>query len=496
MRHLFACLLLAPAVWAQGPSLTLYNQNFAVVRERIPLTLQQGVNAVQFSGATAMLEPESVILRDPAGKIALQLLEQNYRADPVSMESLLAANEGKELDFLIQRADRMEVVRGRLIRAASPAYGPPQWYPDGSYRAQSGGPAFQPLVEVDGKLRFQLPGVPLFPALAAGSILKPTLDWQIYASAAAKLEAELAYVSSGFNWDADYNIVSPAGGGALEVIGWVTMVNRSGRTFENASLKLMAGDVNKLQPRERSDLAMRATAGVVGGMAGGVAPVTEKAFDEYHLYSLPRPVTLRDQETKQVEFLRASGVGSELIYIYDGAKIDPQRYMGWQLEAIRQDASYGTVSNPKVWTMREFKNTKENQLGVPLPKGRARFYRRDTDGRLEFTGEDTVQHTPQGETVRVFTGSAFDLTGERKRTNYRIDHGRSMLEESFEIKVRNRKTEPVEIRAVEHLYRWSTWEIYVTSQPFTKTDSQTAEYRVQLQPGEEKTITYAVRYTW
>jgi hypothetical protein len=480
MRHFIACLLLAPALLAQGPSLTLYNQNFAVVRERIPLTLQQGSNVVQFTGATAYLEPETVILRDPAGKVALQILEQNYRADPVSQESLLAANEGKELEFLVQHADRTEIIRGRLIRAASASNG-------------------QPLVEVDGKLRFQLPGIALFPALPADSILKPTLDWQIHSSAAAKLEAELAYISGGFTWDADYNIVASANGGTtLELIGWVTMVNRSGRTFENASLKLMAGDVNKLEPKDSVVRrgAFATNGGVAGGMISSVAPVTEKTFDEYHLYTLPRPVTLRDQETKQVEFLRISGVNSQLLYIYDGAKIDSQRYMGWQMEAIRQDSGYGTQSNPKVWTMREFKNTKENQLGIPLPKGRARFYRRDSDGRLEFTGEDTINHTPTGETVRVFTGAAFDLTGERRRSNFRIDHGRSMLEESFEIKVRNHKTEAVEVLVVEHLYRWNTWEIYVTSQPFTKTDAQTAEYRVQLQPGEEKTITYAVRYTW
>ena len=184
------------------------------------------------------------------------------------------------------------------------------------------------------------------------------------------------------------------------------------------------------------------------------------------------------------------------MYVYDGLKLDPNRYMGAPAEAIRQDSGYGTLSNPKVWVMREFVNSDANHLGMPLPKGRVRFYRRDTDGRLEFTGEDTIDHTPKDERVRLFTGAAFDVTGERRRTNYRIDHGRSMLDESFEIKLRNRKKEPVEVRVVEHLYRWSTWEIQVSSMPFTKTDSQTIEFRVPLQPDEEKTVTYAVHYTW
>jgi hypothetical protein len=149
-----------------------------------------------------------------------------------------------------------------------------------------------------------------------------------------------------------------------------------------------------------------------------------------------------------------------------------------------------------VWVMREFENSKANGLGLPLPKGKARFYRRDTDAQLEFTGEDTIDHRPAGERVRVFTGAAFDLVGERKRTVHRLDHQRSTIDESFEIKVRNRKNEPVEVRIVEHLYRWNTWGISGNSVPFTKKDSSTVEFPVTLQAGEEKTVTYSVRYTW
>jgi len=207
-------------------------------------------------------------------------------------------------------------------------------------------------------------------------------------------------------------------------------------------------------------------------------------------------VTIHDKESKQVEFVRAVGVKSEVIYVYDGAKIETNRYMGWQPEAIRQDSMYGTISNPKVWVMREFMNSDSNHLGMPLPKGRVRFYRRDTDARLEFTGEDSIDHTPKDEKIRVFTGAAFDLTGERKRTVFRNDMGRQMMDEAFEIKVRNHKKEPVEVRVVEHLYRWSTWDITTSSMPFTKTDAQTIEFRVQLQPDEEKKITYEAHYTW
>ena len=164
---------------------------------------------------------------------------------------------------------------------------------------------------------------------------------------------------------------------------------------------------------------------------------------------------------------------------------------------IRNNPEYGTQSNPKVWVMREFKNSDENGLGVPLPKGRMRFYRRDdADGRLEFTGENTIDHTARNETVRVYTGDAFDVVGERKRTNYQMSARQDWADESFEIRVRNRKTEPVEVRVVEHLYRWVNWEILEQSHDFEKTDAQTVEFRVNVPADGETVITYRVRYTW
>jgi hypothetical protein len=484
MRALPFFLFCLP-VFAADPALTIYNQDFAVIREIIPLDLHQGPTSVRFTGTTAHLEPESVILRDPTGLRQLQILEQSYRADPVSAELLLSLYEGKTIDFLVQNRDRVEVVSGKVIRSGyhpgNQAYRPPS--------------VEQPLIEVDGKLRFQLPGAPLFQKLADDTILKPSIEWTIQSDRPGKLDAELAYVSGGMNWAADYNIVSQDSGDTLDVIGWVTIVNQSGRMFENAHIKLMAGDVNKIQPRGAAMFG--ASAGMGAAMSSIPAPpVTEKTFDEYHLYTLLRPATLHDRETKQVEFVRAAGVRSKIIYVYDGARIDQNRFRGWGSEQIRNDSGYGTLSNPKVWVMREFVNSDANHLGMPLPRGRVRFYRRDTDGRLEFTGEDAIDHTPLDESIRTFTGAAFDLVGERRRTTFRIDHQRSMLDESFEIKVRNHKKEPAEVRVVEHLYRGTTWEIPISSSPFKKTDSQTAEFQVPLAPGEEKTVSYSAHYTW
>ena len=474
MKLLFAffAVSLGVAIASAQPALTIYNQGFAVVRERVPLDLKAGENAVTFAGATAQVEADSVVLRDPAGKVQLRILEQSYRADVMSQGLLLALNEGKTIDFLVRDQDAKEYsVQGKVIRSG---YNP-------------GGESMAPIIEVDGKLRFSLPGEPLFPALAGDGVLKPTLSWMISADQPATFESELSYITGGMRWQAAYNLVAPEKGDMLDIVGWVTVNNQSGKAFENASVKLMAGDVNRIQPPE----ARREGRVMMMDMAAA-APVTEKAFDEFHLYSLARPVTVRDRETKQVEFMRATGVKAPVIYVYDGAamfRILPGNMI--------RDPGYGTQSNKKVWVMREFRNSEENKLGMPLPKGRMRFYRRDdADGRIEFTGENELDHTARNELIRVKTGDAFDVVGERIRTNFQGQNRQDYAEEDFEIKLRNRKTEPIEVRVVEHLYRWTNWTITQKSDEFTKKDAQTIEFRIPLQPNQERSVTYRVRYDW
>ncbi|HEY8670880.1 MAG TPA: hypothetical protein VIL63_08580, partial [Terriglobales bacterium] len=232
----------------------------------------------------------------------------------------------------------------------------------------------------------------------------------------------------------------------------------------------------------------------VMAMNAAAPVVREKSFDEFHLYTLQRPTTLRDEETKQVEFVSANGIHAQRILIYDGAHSDQYAY--YNSEQIRSDVNYGTASNPKIWVMEEFKNSESNHLGIPLPKGKLRFYRRDTDGHLEFVGENVIDHTPKDETIRVFTGNAFDVTGERKRTNYHVDSNQHWMDETFEIRLRNHKKDPVEVRAVEHLYRWSNWKLTEQSAQFRKTDSKTIEFPVSIAPNGEQVITYTVHYSW
>ena len=209
--HVVAAMgLLAVNAWAAEPQLTIYNQNFAVVRVMIPLDLKAGMNRIQFTDTTAYLEPNSVILRDPTGARTLQILEQNYRADPVSEQLLLSLYEGKTLDFLVQQGDKTEIVQGKIIRSR---YVPPQLFsPYGNpYYSGPGYPqtAQEPIIAVGGKLRFGLPGKPLFPALADDTILKPTLNWILETDKPGGMNAEFSYVTWGMNWEADYNLVAP-----------------------------------------------------------------------------------------------------------------------------------------------------------------------------------------------------------------------------------------------------------------------------------------------
>jgi hypothetical protein len=493
-KLLLTMILLCGALMAQEkttdstnqPALTIYNQNFFVAREYVPLDLASGVNRAQYAGIASHLEPDSVILRDPAGR-ALQVLEQNYRNDPISQELLLSFYEGKTIEFLVQPN---QIIKGKVVRSG---------YVPSSYYAQNyQQPSYtQPIIEVDGVLRFGLPGQPLFPALSGDSILKPTLSWLLQTNDPGKFDAEISYVAGGMSWQSDYNIVvsdNPKGKtDLLDMVGWITMRNQSGKTFANANIKLMAGDVNKLQP---ASLATRAYGAMNKAMADeAMAPVVrEKSFDEFHLYTLARATTLRDQETKQVEFVRSTGIHALRLYVYDGAQV--QQYGYYNMDQIRQDQSYGTQSNPKVWVMEEFKNSEVNHLGIALPKGRLRFYRRDTDGHLEFVGENTIDHTPKDETLRIFTGNSFDVVGERKRTNIRMDSARNWMDESFEIRVRNHKKEAVTVRVVEHLYRWTNWKLIEQSQESRKMDAQTVEFPVTIAPDGEQVVTYTVHYSW
>jgi len=489
------------AAWSLGAQtqLTVYNQNFASVKENRTLQLTRGENEIRVTDITAHLEPESVVLRALRRPDSIRVLEQNYESDPLSEGLLLRKSEGRVLGFevVLPQTGEKKIVKGRVLRSgyiphasAFQRYG--QQYSNAQMfysNPQGGG---QPIVEVDGKIQFGLPGKPIFEALDPKAFLKPTLLWRLWSGEAGKQEVEFSYLTGGMRWEANYNAVAPDKGDMFDIIGWVTLENMSGRDFENASVKLMAGDVARVQPE--GAVAGYAARASEDRAAGGPA-VTERTFEEYHLYTLERPATVLDREMKQVEFVRATNVPAERIYVYDGYKADPQ-YRGWDYHSIRTRPEYGTVSNSKVWVMLEFENSEKSRLGMPLPRGKVKVYRRDVDGRNEFIGEDQIDHTPKDEIVRLYTGNAFDVVGERRQTDFKLDSGGHWADESYEIKVRNHKKEAIRVRVVEHMYRWIQWAVTASSMEQKKSDARTVEFRPAIPSGGEAVIRYTVHYTW
>ncbi len=266
-------LVLCGSLYAQQgsqPSLTIYNQDFAVVRQELPLDLKSGENQINVSDITMHLEPDSVILRDPSGKHSLHVLEQNYRADPISESLLLSLYEGKTIEFEVGTGQGMQIIKGKVVRSGYTPHSDfaMNRYGQNYYQAQMAGASGQPIIEVNGQLRFSLPGTPIFPSLTDDSILKPRLEWVLATDKAGKFPAELSYVTGGMSWQADYNIVAPEKGDVVDIIGWVTMDNQTGRTFENARIKLMAGDVNKIQPGAYGGVAMKMAMQTAAEVAG------------------------------------------------------------------------------------------------------------------------------------------------------------------------------------------------------------------------------------
>jgi len=517
---MYTCRLLVAVVFsaslaAQQPSqpsapasaLTIYNENFAVARTTIDLDLHPGTNEVSTNQVTTQLEPDSVVLRDPAAaalaKPSFRIVEQNYDAAVVTQDWLMKKYEGKTIQFALGNTVGPDghvvsgnAIEGKIIRAPQPP--PPYGNQYGVYQQS------QPLIEVNGEMQFQLPGTPLFPATTDGLLLKPTLRWQIDSAKAQKLTAELAYITGGMNWEATYNVVTGGanGGGAAstpdekaDVVGWVTITNRTGADFPQARIKLMAGDVAKIQPREFDRIELAAKAYLPESVAVN-GQVTQKPFDDYHLYDLNRTVSLNDGETKQVQFLEASGVTVTRSYIYDGCDQNRQPIADYGGNFVQQQ-NYGLGSgNTKVQIQQEIKNSEANHLGIPLPAGRIRLYRRDADGQIEFVGESAINHTPTEDTVKVSSGSAFDVKGSRRQTNFYIDNSRRTLDEYFEIKLTNQKDVPVTVNVLEHLYRGDNWEIVQKSSDYTKLDSHTILFPVHVPAKGKATVTYSVHYTW
>jgi len=453
------------AAQSEGLELAVYNQNIALVKDRRNLDFSTGLNQVRFTDVAAQIDPTSVHFRsltDPQGTV---VLEQNYEYDIVGSAKLLSKYVDQEISLVTQDGQEYS---GILLSGND----------DVILQATNGQVT---VVKLDQIKEFT------FPALPEGLITKPTLVWQVESIQGDNQDVEVTYLTGGVNWNANYVVVLADDEQSIDIDGWVTLDNRSGASFKDAKLKLIAGDIHRAS-----------TAGYGGedkvrleAETAAAPQVEERAFFEYHLYEVQRPVTVKDQQTKQIEFVTGTDVPAEKFFVYDGSQM---RFWGYYQPV--DDPSYGTASNKKVMVMLDFENSEEAGLGVPLPKGTLRVFKNDVDGSTLLIGEDAIDHTPKDEHVRLYVGDAFDIVGERVQTDFKADYDDDWLKESYEITLRNHKDEDIEVRVVEHMFRWSEWQILDASHEYDKTDARTIEFRVPVEANGETTVTYTVRYNW
>jgi hypothetical protein len=449
-----------------GVALTVYNQGTALVRDRRQFTLTEGLNEIAFSDVAASIDPTSVLFRSITNPKGTSVLEQNYEYDLVGTQALL--EKYLDQDIRVVTKDGKEY-RGRLLSGRG----------DIILQDAAGGVI---VVKIENVQDFS------FPELPEGLRTRPTLVWRLQADQTGSQDVEVTYLTGGMSWQADYVLLLSTDEKHIDLDGWITLSNGSGATFRDAHLKLVAGDLNRIQEAgyAADKIALEQAA------APTAAPVEQREFFEYHLYDVPRPVTVRDNETKQIEFVSAGDVAAAKFFVYDGAQCYSNPWYCGFYGYPQIDPSYGIASNPKVMVMVEFDT---EDVDADLPKGRVRVYQQDIDEAALLIGENTIDHTPKGEQVRLYVGDAFDIVGERIQTDFRTPNDHT-LEETFKITLRNHKDEAVEVRVVENLFRWSEWRILEANDDYTKVDSSTIEFRANVAADGEKTITYTVRYTW
>jgi hypothetical protein len=441
MRRYALILTLLPAALGAGPALTVYNSDLAVVRETRTVTLKAGRQGLSISGLPARLDPTSVHL-DGQG---LRLLQQDFDYDLVSPDRVLEKYVDQPLKALGKGG---QAYAGRLL----------------SYE--------------DGQLLLKLPGGRVlmlsrselgsieFPELPGGLLTKPTLVWDLEAQGAGEQDLGLSYMTAGLSWHAEYVAVLDKDEKSLDLNGWVSIDNQSGGAFEDAQLKLMAGEIHRAAPPR--DMMLKAAALALPAPAGDAAPAfAERSFADYHLYTLGYPVTLRQAQQKQVQLMSAAKVPAVKKYLYDGEQ--------------RGAAVLVTV---------ELKNDKAAGLGLPLPAGKWRIFKADGAGR-ELVGEDEAGHCAKDETLKLTLGNAFDVVGERTVLADEPRRGGDQASRQVKVEIRNRREEPVTVTVREHA--WGQWDLGASDAEWKRVDAGTFSAELSLKAGEVKDWTYTVR---
>ncbi len=434
-------------------AVTVYNNDLALVRDKRKICLLPGEQELTFMDVAQQIQPETVSLRSVSAPGTLHVIEQNYEFDLISPSKLLEKYVGKAVTLRNLNKDyTFESVDAELLSVNE-----------------------SPVFKVNGQIYLGHPGQVVLPELPENLIAKPSLIW-LLRNDGTDHEVEVSYLTRGISWKADYVVTLDKNESQMALEGWVTLNNQCGTTFEQAQLKLVAGDVNVV----RDEVFLQRAGKAVAFAAPAPEPMREESFAEYHLYSLPRRTTIKQNQSKQVSLLTASAIAVEKRYELRG---QPNFFFD-RVPPLRDQ---------KVAVFVLFRNSEENSLGVPLPAGVMRVYQEDSDGMLQFAGEDRIQHTPKNETVRLRLGTAFDIVAERVQTDFRRIAD-TVTESAFEIKVRNHKDKPVTVDVIEQMPA-DDWSVLEKSHDFVKKDAQTAVFSVPVPKDGETTVTYRIRVT-
>jgi hypothetical protein len=442
----------------QEVGITVYNDGFGLVREVRDLNVGTGRIALEFRDVSAQIQPETVAIKPVAGT-GLTVFEQNYRYDLLSPQKLLEKYVGKKV-----KVYRWIEKEGKEI-----AY-------DADVLAVNGG---QTVMKINGEITYDFPGRIAFPEVPANLIPKPTLVW-LLDSTAAKQKVEVTYLTRGLGWKADYVFTLNEKDDLGDLQGWVTLNNNTGAAYENAKLKLVAGNVQHITPYYPTGgegYAMPTTTAA----APPPPKFVEEGFFEYHLYTLSQPTTILDNEQKQVTLLEGKNVKVTKKLIFFGA--------GYYYRS-----NYGAVeNNKKVGVYLDIENKETNHLGIPMPKGIVRVYKADKSGAKQFIGEDQIDHTPRDEKIRIKMGEAFDVVADRKQMDWK-PFGGCVSESAWELSIRNHKDEDAEVEIYEPA--GGDWEILSSNFPATKKDQWTFTFDVKVPKKGEQKVKYRIRVRW
>jgi hypothetical protein len=438
-----------------GIAVTIYNVDLGLVKDQRKIKLPLGTDELRFMDVAAMIVPESVHIKSLVNPDSLNILEQNYEYDLLSPKKLLDKYVGKDVKLYYKNpyTEREEIFTATLL-------------------SNNDGPVFR----IGDDITFGHPGRIIFPGVPESLISKPTLVWLLENSLSEEQKVEASYLTNGINWRADYVVTLNDRDDMADLSGWVTINNKSGTTYRNAKLKLVAGDVNRVRDEGKYDRRMPRAAEMAAMKAE--PQFKEQEFFEYHIYTLQRPATVKDNQTKQISLVNADNIQVRKELVLRGAKY----------YYFSQYGDDGTKQKAGVFI--EFRNIKENNLGIPLPKGTVRVYKHDSEGSLQFVGEDSIDHTPKDEKIMIKLGEAFDVVAGRKQTDWK-KLASDTYEAAFEISLRNHKKEDVIVKVIEPIP--GDWTMINSSHEYKKSEAFTAVFNIPVPKNTEVKLTYRAR---